>query len=66
MARLFRAGNRVGFVRGLTDRPGDLVRGFNGVERAMKALMVRRVNLWPRFHLASARAWTSTRPRWSS
>ena len=51
VARLFRAGNRVGFVRGLTDRPGDLVRGFNGVERAMKALMVRRVNLWPRFHL---------------
>ena len=51
VARLFRAGNRLGFVRGLTDRPGDLVRGFNGVERAMKALMVRRVNLWPRFHL---------------
>ena len=36
VARLFRAGNRVGFVRGLTDRPGDLVRGFNGVERAMR------------------------------
>ena len=51
VARLFRAGNRVGFVRGVTDRPGDLVRGFNGVERVMKALMVRRVNLWPRFHL---------------
>ena len=51
VARLFRAGNRLGFVRGLTDRPGDLARGFNGIERAMKALMVRRVNLWPRFHL---------------
>jgi len=51
VARLFRAGNRVGFVRGVTDRPGDLTRGFNGLERVMKALMVRRVNLWPRFHL---------------
>jgi DNA excision repair protein ERCC-4 len=49
--RLFRAGNRRGFVRALTDRPGDLVRGFNTVERAMKSLMVRTLNLWPRFHL---------------
>jgi DNA excision repair protein ERCC-4 len=49
--RLFRAGNRTGFVRALTDRPGDLVRGFNSVERGMKALMVRRLNIWPRFHL---------------
>ena len=51
VVRLFRSGNRLGFVRGITDRPGDLVRGFNSVERAMKALMVRNINLWPRFHL---------------
>jgi DNA excision repair protein ERCC-4 len=51
VVRLFRTGNRVGFVRGITDRPGDLSRGFNGTERAMKSLMVRSLNLWPRFHL---------------
>ena len=51
VVRLFRAGNRRGFVRALTDRPGELVRGFNSIERAMKALMVRNLNLWPRFHL---------------
>ena len=51
VVRLFRSGNRRGFVRALTDRPGDLSRGFHGLERAMKALMVRHLNLWPRFHL---------------
>ena len=51
VVRLFRADNRRGFVRALTDRPGELVRGFNSIERAMKALMVRHLNLWPRFHL---------------
>ena len=52
VVRLFRAGNRRGFVRALTDRPGELVRGFNSIERAMKALMVLNLNLWPgSFHL---------------
>ena len=51
VVRLFRSGNRRGFVRALTDRPGDLTRGFHAIERAMKALMVRHLNLWPRFHL---------------
>ena len=51
VVRLFRSGNRRGFVRALTDKPGELTRGFHSIERAMKALMVRNLNLWPRFHL---------------
>jgi DNA excision repair protein ERCC-4 len=45
VVRLFRSGNRRGFVRALTDRPGDLTRGLGAIERAMKALMVGRCRL---------------------
>ena len=51
VVRLFREGNRRGFVRAITDRPGDLTKGFNSVERCLKALMVTTIHLWPRFHL---------------
>jgi DNA excision repair protein ERCC-4 len=51
VVRLFREGNRKGYVRAISDRPGDLTRGFNSVERCLKALMLTRVHLWPRFHL---------------
>lgn len=51
VVRLFREGNRNGYVRAISDRPGNLTRGFNSVERCMKALMLTRIHLWPRFHL---------------
>ncbi len=51
VVRLFREGNRKGYVRAISDRPGDLTRGFNSVERCLKALMLTRIHLWPRFHL---------------
>jgi len=51
VVRLFREGNRTGYVRAISDRPGQLTRGFNSVERCLKALMLTRIHLWPRFHL---------------
>ena len=51
VVRLFRSGNRRGFLRALTDRPGDLTRGFSKVDQVMKCLMTRQLNLWPRFQL---------------
>ena len=51
VVRLFREGNRSGYVRAISDRPGDLTRGFSSIERCLKALMLTRVHLWPRFHL---------------
>lgn len=51
VVRLFREGNRSGYVRAISDRPGELTRGFSSIERCMKALMLTRVHLWPRFHL---------------
>jgi len=51
VVRLFREGNRHGFVRAISDRPGELTKGFNSIERCLKALMLTTINLWPRFHL---------------
>jgi hypothetical protein len=48
--RLFRLQNRAGFIKAFSDNPEALSHGFNGVERVMKALWVRKLYLWPRFH----------------
>ena len=53
--RLLRGGgNSTAFVRAFCDRPGALCRGFSGVERVLKALLLRHLYLWPRFHLSVA------------
>ena len=39
------------FMRGLTDRPYDASKAFEGVERSMKSLFVRNVTFWPRFRM---------------
>ena len=55
--RLLRSGgNAAAFVRAFSDRPGELCRGFSGPEKVLKALMLRRMYLWPRFHMAVASA----------
>eukprot|EP00037_Helgoeca_nana_P030003 m.366387 g.366387 ORF g.366387 m.366387 type:complete len:942 (-) comp28094_c0_seq2:1702-4527(-) len=48
--RLYRLNNHEGFIKGFSDNPEALARGFNGVEKTMKALWVRKLFLWPRFH----------------
>jgi DNA excision repair protein ERCC-4 len=51
--RLLRgSGNATAFVRALSDRPGELCRGFCTAESVLKALLLRNVYLWPRFHLS--------------
>ena len=51
--RLLRGGgNSAAFVRAFSDRPGALCRGFSGVEKVLKALLLRNLYLWPRFHLS--------------
>ena len=41
--RLYRLANRTGFIKAFSDNPEALSRGFNGVERVMKALWVREL-----------------------
>ncbi|KAI9226707.1 MAG: hypothetical protein DHS80DRAFT_18332 [Piptocephalis tieghemiana] len=51
--RLYRQGNTQGFVRAFSDAPERLspIGRFSSLEKSMKALSLRKVQLWPRFHL---------------
>eukprot|EP00798_Chlamydomonas_sp_ICE-L_P001796 gene1796-33216_t len=42
--------NSNGFIRAFSDQPSQFFSGFNKVEKVMRALHVRHVHLWPRFH----------------
>jgi len=41
-------------VYAFSDRPHAMVAGFSKAERAMKSLYIRRLHLWPRFHVLAA------------
>ncbi|XP_051205942.1 DNA repair endonuclease UVH1 [Lolium perenne] len=41
-------------VYAFSDRPHAMVAGFAKAERAMKSLYIRRLHLWPRFHVLVA------------
>ncbi|KAG8073052.1 hypothetical protein GUJ93_ZPchr0006g43601 [Zizania palustris] len=41
-------------VYAFSDRPHAMVSGFAKAERAMKSLYIRRLHLWPRFHVLTA------------
>ncbi|KAF9110385.1 hypothetical protein BGX27_006437 [Mortierella sp. AM989] len=49
--RLFRQGNSEGFVKAFSDQPEVFSTGFATLEKTLKLLYLRKVNLWPRFHI---------------
>eukprot|EP00899_Mesostigma_viride_P022051 jgi/Mesvir1/302/Mv13626-RA.1 len=51
IVRLYREGNADGFCRALSDSPPSFQGGFSKVERTMRCLFVRKLYLWPRFHV---------------
>ncbi|XP_025794299.1 DNA repair endonuclease UVH1 isoform X6 [Panicum hallii] len=53
IARLLRQ-RRLLPVYAFSDRPHAMVAGFSKAERAMKSLYIRRLHLWPRFHVLAA------------
>ncbi|KAM6165996.1 DNA repair endonuclease XPF [Erethizon dorsatum] len=50
--RLFRQKNKRGFIKAFTDNAVAFDTGFCRVERVMRNLFVRKLYLWPRFHVA--------------
>ena len=50
--RLYRAENRTGFIKAVSDVPEALSRGLFKLDKTMKALWVTKVHLWPRFQRA--------------
>ncbi|KAI5212300.1 Dna Repair Endonuclease Xpf [Manis pentadactyla] len=50
--RLFRQKNKRGFIKAFTDNAVAFDTGFCHVERVMRNLFIRKLYLWPRFHVA--------------
>ncbi|XP_010919790.1 DNA repair endonuclease UVH1 isoform X1 [Elaeis guineensis] len=51
IARILRSLSRSASVRAISDRPHAMVAGFAKAERILKCLFIRRLHLWPRFHV---------------
>ncbi|XP_006812643.1 DNA repair endonuclease XPF-like [Saccoglossus kowalevskii] len=49
--RLYRQKNKTGFIKAFSDQPQCFASGFCKLERVMKNLFVRKLYLWPRFHV---------------
>ncbi|KAG0242467.1 hypothetical protein BGW41_004035 [Actinomortierella wolfii] len=49
--RLYRTRNSEGFLKAFSDNPEAFASGFSTLEKTMKLLYLRKVNLWPRFHI---------------
>ncbi|XP_058084738.1 DNA repair endonuclease UVH1 [Magnolia sinica] len=49
--RILRSHNPSAYVRAFSDRPHAMAAGFAKAERTMKCLFVRKLHLWPRFHV---------------
>ncbi|KAH0631860.1 hypothetical protein JD844_019743 [Phrynosoma platyrhinos] len=49
--RLYRQKNKQGFIKAFTDNAVAFNTGFCRVERVMRNLFVRKLYLWPRFHV---------------
>ncbi|ORX93909.1 DNA repair endonuclease XPF [Basidiobolus meristosporus CBS 931.73] len=50
--RLFREENKEGFIKAFSDSPESFTTGFAPLEKTLKLLFLRKVYLWPRFHVA--------------
>jgi len=53
---------RSGFVKAFTDDPESVVAGYGRLEQTMRALQVRRLRLWPRFHALVRRDFEACSP----
>ncbi|KAI8987923.1 hypothetical protein BDF20DRAFT_832807 [Mycotypha africana] len=49
--RIYREKNEEGFIKAFSDRPDQFVSGFAPLQNTLKSLNLRKVHLWPRFHM---------------
>lgn len=50
--RLYRMKNKTGFIKAFSNLPNAFTLGFGKIERIMRWLFVRKLQLWPRFHIS--------------
>ncbi|KAL2121973.1 hypothetical protein VTJ04DRAFT_2428 [Mycothermus thermophilus] len=54
--RIYRQKNKVGFLKAFSDNPDPLATGFSPLATTMRNLFLRKVSLWPRFHVHVAQS----------
>ena len=64
--RIFRQHNAHGFIKAVSDEPQTFSAGFFGLDKIMKALHLRSLTLYPRFHLAVQASLSPQQPDASS
>lgn len=51
ICRLFRSKNRSGFIKGMSETAHSFCSEINRLDRAMRYMFLKRLSLWPRFHV---------------
>jgi DNA excision repair protein ERCC-4 len=54
--RIYRQKNKVGFLKAFSDNPDPFTTGFSPLATMMRNMFLRKVSLWPRFHVHVAQA----------
>lgn len=54
--RIYRQKNKAGFLKAFSDNPDPFTTGFSPLATMMRNLFLRKVSLWPRFHVHVAQA----------
>ncbi|XP_074597601.1 DNA repair endonuclease XPF mei-9 [Brevipalpus obovatus] len=49
--RLYRMKNKIGFIKAFSKMPAALTHGFGKIDRIMRWLFLKKLDLWPRFHI---------------
>ncbi|KAL1894805.1 DNA repair protein RAD16 [Ceratocystis pirilliformis] len=52
--RVWRGKNRSGFLKAFSDKPEAFIRGFSQLTKMLGSLFLRKVSLWPRYHVTVA------------
>lgn len=60
--RLYRQTNKTGFIKAFSSSALSFTTGFSTVERVMKALFVKKLYLWPRFHKTVSNSLSNLKP----
>jgi len=51
IVHMYRQKNKWGFIKALSDAPEEFATGFSPLHRKLKDLRLKKVLLWPRFHI---------------
>ncbi|CAH1175922.1 unnamed protein product [Phaedon cochleariae] len=60
--RLYRQSNKTGFVKGFSNDVQSFTVGYGHVEKVMRALFVKELYIWPRFHSAVTSSFKKHQP----